>query len=73
MSDSKLNEIDGRLRTVETDVATMKERLNHMPTTVEMQKMLNGLQAKVIGTIAVGVVGVAVKWAWPFLFNSHTS
>jgi len=32
----KLNEIDGRLRTVEIDLAGIKERLSHMPTTNNM-------------------------------------
>ena len=36
----KLNEIDGRLRAVEIDVGSMKERLNHMPTTAQLWKAL---------------------------------
>ena len=55
MSD-KLNEIDGRLRTVETDVATIKERLNHMPTTVGMWTALLGV------VVPVGVAVVGVLW-----------
>lgn len=49
----KLNEIDSRLRGVETDVAVIKELLNHIPTLAQLWKAL----AWAGGTIIVAFVG----------------
>ncbi|WP_256643665.1 hypothetical protein [Stenotrophomonas sp. 9(2022)] len=70
---SDFSDLDKRLRTVETDVATVKERLNHVPTKADMQTMLNGVQAKVLWAIFGLAVAAVVKWAWPVLFASHSA
>jgi hypothetical protein len=67
MSD-KINEIDGRLRNVETDVSAMKVRLEQMPTTISMRQTMGGAALLTIaGLWAVltfagpGIMKTAVK------------
>jgi hypothetical protein len=48
MDMDKLNEIDGRLRTVEIDLAGIKERLSHMPTTNKMVATMGSTAVLVI-------------------------
>lgn len=52
MSD-KINEIDGRLRTVEQSVTRIETRLEHMPTTLNMWAA--------VGLVII-TVGGAVWW-----------
>ena len=70
---SEITELDKRLRNVETDVATIKERLNHVPTKAELQTMLSGVQGKIIWTIVGFALLAAAKMAWPILFASHAA
>lgn len=42
-------DIDGRLRSVETDVAIIKERLTHMPSTTDMWKSMGAAALLIIG------------------------
>lgn len=53
----KLNEIDGRLRGVEIDVSTIKERLTHMPTKHEMWVAI------AVPTLAIAsAIGIVTWW-----------
>ncbi|MGE8235084.1 MAG: hypothetical protein ACN6PQ_02310 [Stenotrophomonas indicatrix] len=70
---SDFSDIDKRLRGVETDVATIKERLNHMPTKADAQTMLNGAQSKILLAIAGAVLVAVVKWSWPVLFGAQAA
>lgn len=71
MSDT--TELEKRLRGVETDVATIKERLNHMPTKAEIQSMLSGAQSKILLAIGAAVLVAVVKWTWPVLFSAFAA
>lgn len=53
---SDMTGIDTRLRTVEQDVAVIKERLSHMPTTLGMWTALS------LVSLAVGSGVVTVLW-----------
>lgn len=64
---SEITELDKRLRNVETDVATIKERLNHVPTKAELQTMLNGVQGKIIWTVVGFALLAVAKWALPLI------
>lgn len=64
----KLNEIDGRLRTVENDISTIKERLQHMPKTTQMWMSMGTAALLILGgmwtllsTVGANVVETAVK------------
>jgi len=68
-----MSDLEKRLRGVETDVATIKERLTHMPTKLEMQSMLTSAQTKILLAIATLAIGAGLKWLWPVLFAGHTA
>lgn len=64
----KLNEIDGRLRTVENDISTIKERLEHMPKTTQMWMSMGTAALLILGgtwalmtTVGARVMETAVK------------
>lgn len=63
---AKLEEHVGQLR---EDMATVKERLNHMPTNADLLKVVSSAQWKIISAIAILAVGAIFKWAWPYLFH----
>jgi hypothetical protein len=62
---AKLEEHVGQLR---EDVATIKERITHMPTNADLLKVVSSAQWKIIGAIAALAIGAILKWAWPHLF-----
>lgn len=64
----KLNEIDTRLRAVENDISTIKERLLHMPKTTQMWVSMGTCAVLILGgmwtlmtTMAPGILQGAVK------------
>ncbi len=63
---AKLEEHVGQLR---EDMATVKERLSHMPTNADLLKVVSSAQWKIISAIAILALGAILKWAWPHLFH----
>lgn len=63
---AKLEEHVGKLR---EDVAIVKERMTHMPTSAELLKVVSSAQWKIISAIAILALGAILKWAWPYLFH----
>jgi len=47
----KLNEIDGRLRTVENAVTRIETKLDHMPTTLQMWAAVAAVVVPVAGAL----------------------
>lgn len=68
----KLNEIDSRLRTVEIELAGVKERLNHLPTTAQLWKGLAITGGSALAAIAGGVAWLVQEYLKPILAAAGT-
>lgn len=64
----KLNEIDGRLRTVETAIARIETKLDHMPTTLKMW----GAVAAVLVPVGGALLWVVQTYLAPLLEKAAT-
>jgi hypothetical protein len=61
------DQLDGRLRSVETDVAAIKERISHMPTTASLWKALALAAGSVLAAFLGGGWWVVQRWLEPIL------
>ena len=58
--DRRLERLEEKVSVIEQDIATIKERLNHIPTTVDMYKILGAFALGITALLGVAVSIIAI-------------
>jgi hypothetical protein len=63
----RMGNLEEKVGVLSVDVGKATERLNHMPTSADLLKVVSGAQWKIIGSVTVLAAGLIAKALWPHI------